>query len=443
MCYAIVKCILGEMSLNKTFFKYVSRNISGMIAISVYILADTLFISMAAGTDGITVLNLALPLYGLLFALGSMIGIGSSIRYAIKKSCGEKEIDHYFSNAIIWQIICSIPFIILGIVKPQLWLIIMGGDTSIVNLGIDYVRIVLIAAPFFMINYTFTSFARNDDAPTIAMIASIGASMFNIVFDYIFMFPMKMGIAGAALATAISPAISSLICCSHYFSKKSNIKFRPAIPSPGLFVSCCKLGISAFVGEISSAITTTVFNILILRIAGNVGVAAYGIVANFSLVAMAIFNGLSQGMQPLLSDCYGKGQHKEVNHILKLGIITGFIFEIIIISFAWIFTDSFISIFNSEANLILAQYAHNALRFYFLGYIFAGINLVMVTYFSATDQPLNASVASITRGVIAIVICAIVMAILWGLNGIWCSFMASEFITLLIVFKLHLNKTGE
>lgn len=180
-----------------------------------------------------------------------------------------------------------------------------------------------------------------------------------------------------------------------------------------------------------------------MRIAGNVGVAAYGIVANFSLVAMAIFNGLSQGMQPLLSDCYGKGQHKEVNHILKLGIVTGVIFEIIIISFAWIFTDSFISIFNSEANLILAQYAHNALRFYFLGYIFAGINLVMVTYFSATDQPLNASVASITRGVIAIVICAIVMAILWGLNGIWCSFMASEFITLLIVFKLHLNKTGE
>ena len=283
------------------------------------------------------------------------------------------------------------------------------------------------------------AFARNDNATTTAMIGSISGSLFNIVCDYVLMFPMGLGLTGAALATAASPVVTSLVCCIHYFGKNSNIKFKWKRPSARLLFSCCKLGVSAFVGEISSAVTTTIFNMLILGIAGNVGVAAYGVIANLSLIAMAIFNGISQGAQPLISKCYGHGDQKEVNVLLKLGLMVSLITEGIAIVTAWGFTDSLIRIFNSEGNETLLYYAHDGMRLYFLGYLFAGVNIMLVGYFSATDRAKQAFVASILRGALAIAVCAVVMSRLWGINGVWLSFLVSEIITLLVILFNRLS----
>lgn len=425
--------------MKKQFLKYVSQNVAGMIGVSVYILADTFFISVAAGADGITVLNLVLPLFGLIFAIGSMIGIGSATRHAIKRAQGEQNIDYYFTHSVVWQAICSIPFIIIGLLAPGGYLAFMGGDAQIVALGTDYVRIILLVTPAFMINYTFTAFARNDNAPTIAMIACLAGSGFNIVFDYIFMFPMGMGLAGAALATAVSPIVTILVTCIHYCSKNCTLKRQWIRPSVKRLLSCCQLGVSAFVGEISSAITTTVFNILLLNIAGNIGVAAYGVVANLSLIAMAIFNGLSQGTQPLLSQSYGQGRETEVKLLLKWGLFSSLIIEGVILLLSWGMTDTLVGIFNSEGNAKLAAYAFDGLRLYFLGYLLAGINSVFVTYFSATDRAKEAMIASLLRGAVAIVLCAVVMAYIWGMNGIWLSFLAAEGITFLVISVM--NKT--
>lgn len=246
------------------------------------------FISLYSGADGLTMLNLVIPIYGLMYAFGSMVGIGSAIRYALKKASGDENTDFYFTHALSWDLILSIPFILLGIFAPQWVLHLMGADARITELGIQYLRIILIGSPFFMMNYAFTAFARNDNATTIAMIDSLSGSAFNIVFDYIFMFPLNMGMAGAALATALSPIVTMSVCSIHYLGKKNTIGFRWRLPSPRHLFSCCKLGVSAFIGEIASAVTTTVFNILILAMAGNIGVAAYGVIANISIVALSI-----------------------------------------------------------------------------------------------------------------------------------------------------------
>ena len=145
--------------------------------------------------------------------------------------------------------------------------------------------------------------SRNDGDPSLAMVATLSSSLFNVVFDYIFMFPMGLGLAGAALATAVSPIISISICSRHFFKKENSVQFVRQRPSARLLGQSCQLGISGFVGEMSSGVTTTVFNFLLLGLAGNVAVAAYGVVANFALVTTAIFNGVAQGAQPLVSEC--------------------------------------------------------------------------------------------------------------------------------------------
>ena len=423
----------------KRFTRYVTQSVAGMIGISVYVLADTFFISVYSGADGLAVLNLILPVYGLIYAIGAMIGIGSATRYAISRAKGENT-DHYFVQSVTWSILAAVPFMLIGIFIPDKALALLGADAGLIGLGRNYVRIILIATPFFMSNYTFTAFARNDGAPSIAMIGSISGSIFNIIFDYIFMFPVGLGFSGAGLATAICPIVTMSVCITHYRSSRNHVGFHWKKPSFRHLISCCQLGVSAFVGELSSGVIAIVFNFLILGIAGNVGVAAYGVVANLSLVGMAIMNGMAQGAQPLISESFGKGAFDDVKKLLGWALKSVAVVEILLVSLVWIFTDPFIAVFNSENNQLLQQYAHTGLRLYFLGFLFAGVNIMLVAYFSATANARPAIIGSLLRGAIAIGICAVVLAKILGMNGVWLSFLASEMITLVAILILSRHK---
>ena len=178
------------MSVTKQFARYVTQNIFGMLGISCYIIADTFFIAKAAGTDGITVLNLVLPIYNLIFAIGSMIGVGSATRFTILRAQGEERAHDYFSNAICFVWMSGILSTLAGIFIPDKIIALMGGDPGIVALGTGYTRIFLLFTPFFMMNYVIMAFVRNDNQPSLAMAGTLAGSFSNILFDYIFMFPL-------------------------------------------------------------------------------------------------------------------------------------------------------------------------------------------------------------------------------------------------------------
>ena len=200
-----------QPSVKALFTKYVSQNILGMLGISAYILADTLFISLAEGADGITALNLVLPLYNVIFAIGSMIGVGAATRFKILRARKDTQADYYFSNSILFAFIISSIFVAVGVFIPREILILLGADAHIVELGAPYTRIFMVFAPFFMMNYICNAFVRNDGSPAIAMFATLASSLFNIVMDYVLMFPCKLGMTGAALATV--KCRDGFLCC--------------------------------------------------------------------------------------------------------------------------------------------------------------------------------------------------------------------------------------
>ena len=430
------------MNLTKQFFKYVSQNIFGLLGTSCYILADTYFIAQAAGTDGVTLLNLCLPSYNLIFAFGSMIGLGAATRYAILRAQGDARAQRYFSNAIFSVCILAVPFMLVGIFRPDDLLRLMGGDADIVALGMNYARIFLMFTPFFMCNYVVASFVRNDGDPSLAMVATLSGSLFNVVFDYIFIFPMGLGLPGAALATAISPILSIAVCSAHFIKKSNTITFVRKAPSVRLLAQSCQLGISGFVGELSSGVTTTVFNFLLLRLAGNVAVAAYGVVANFALVATAIFNGVAQGAQPLVSQCYGKNEMAGARKLLLLGCGTALGLAALLYGVVFGYTDALTALFNSENSALMAEFAHSGMRIYFVGYFFAGCNIVAAGYLGAVNRPAEASITSLCRGMVAIVVCSLVLSALFGMNGVWAAFPVSEAITLALTVFLLKRKAG-
>ena len=204
-----------------------------------------------------------------------------------------------------------------------------------------------------------------------------------------------------------------------------------------MLIKSCQVGISAFVGEVSSGVITLAFNFLMMQCSGNVGVAAYGVVANVALVVVAVFNGIALGSQPLISESYGKREYREVKILKHMSYITAFAAACILYTFLFLEASLVVMIFNSEHNELLAQYAEPGVRLYFTGIFFAGLNIVGSSFYSATEKARIAFVVSMSRGFVLILISAFTMAALFGMDGIWLAYVVSEALTFIIMCVLE------
>ncbi len=427
--------------IRKQFAGFVSRNILGMIGMSCYYVADTFFVAQSQGADGVAALNIVSPPYYLIFAVAAMISNGSAIIYKIRRAQGEEDTRGYFTDALYTAILFSLPFVLAGVFIPGHMIKWMGGDAKMIEMGTTYMRIIMLFAPMFICNNIVTAYVRNDNQPEIAMRATLISSIFNIVADYIFMFPMNMGMMGAALASGFAPIVSVSICCTHIFSKNSNIHFVKKLPDFKLMKTVLSIGGAVFATEVSTAVVVLIYNFLILGLTGNMGLAAYGVVSNIAIFVKAIFRGISEGSQPLLSEYYGKGQKEELRYLFRLGRRTAFVSSTTVYALLFIFASPIAFAFNKEASPALQALTITGIRYYFLAYIFGSFNTVCTGYFSATANAKWAGVISVLRSFVAMVFFAVVLAKLFGMNGVWLSYAATEVAIMFVVFVgLYKNK---
>lgn len=411
----------------KEFGKYSSLNILGMLGLSCYILADTFFVAEGLGSNGLAALNLAIPVYSLINGSGLMLGIGGATKYSISKSQGLSENgSKAFTHSIILGAIFAAVFVTAGIFFSAPLSILLGADGATFEMCKTYLSVLLLFSPAFILNSIILSFVRNDGKPHLSTTAMLFGSIANIIFDYIFIFPLNMGILGAVVATGFSPIISLAIMSSFFIKGENNFKLIKSRFSAALCRKILSLGISSLVNEISSGIVILVFNSIMLRLAGNTGVAAYGVIANTSLVVISIYTGIAQGAQPLISKYYGKSETKSVRIMLKYSIFTSVVISIIIYALIFFFSDGITSVFNSENDAQLQTIASSGMRIYFIGCSLAGINILSAAYFSAVDKARSAAIISISRGLIVITLLAIILSKLFGTTGLWLSFPITE-----------------
>lgn len=429
---------MKELKLN--FIKYVSLNVIGMIGLSCYILADTFFVSEALGTVGIAALNFSISIFSILQGTGLMIGIGGATDFSITKQEEKITKSKSFTYSIVMGIGASIIFIIIAIFFTKQLGVFLGADEVTLPLTQVYLTTILIFSPFFILNNILLAFIRNDKNPKLSMIAMLISSFSNIILDYIFMFPFSMGIFGAAFATGLSPIISLCILSTHFILKKQSFHIVRCKIYFSRMLKIISLGFSSFIGELASAISLITFNLIILKIEGNTGVASYGIVANVALVATAIFVGISQGMQPLASKYYSKRDMISVNLLFKYTVITSIIVSTIIYIVILSNRDVIIATFNSENNKQLSILASSGIKIYFIGYIFAGINIISATFFSSTSKPKDAMIISILRSCLLLVPIAFILSSIFQMNGVWFAFLITEFTVFIVtVILMRLN----
>lgn len=431
-----------DKSIGRQFAKYVSLNVAGMLGISLYILADTFFISMALGSSGLAALNFTLSVFNIMHGLGQMAGIGGAARSAILRSLGKKsDAEKVFMNSLYLGAAAGLIFMLAGIFFSTQISELLGADSETLAHTEVYLCTLMCFAPCFITNYIMTAFVRNDGNPTICMAAMLGSSMANILLDYVCIFKLSMGMYGAVFATGLSPIISLAILCIHLKSKKTELRLIKCGLSIKRILSLSKLGVSSFITEFSSAVTVIVFNLILLKVSGNTGVAAYGIVANTSLVVSCVFSGISQGIQPLASRYCGESNYRLLGRVAKYSAITVIAVSLAVFLSSFFGAEAITAIFNSERDAELAALAITGLQIYSSGYIFSGVNIVSAAFFSAVDMPKNGSVISILRSAVLMIPAVILLSIMLGINGVWLSFAATELITC-IVSVIYVIQSG-
>ncbi len=412
-----------------TFVKYVSQSVMGMVGISCYILADTWFVAAAFGAEGLAALNLAIVVYSLMNAAGLMAGIGGATLFSLSFAAGRERRAEIFSSTAALGLFFAVIFTGAGLFFSGGIARLLGADEVIFAMTRSYLRTILSFSLFFIMNNIFLAFVRNDGSPRLAMAAMVTGSLSNIALDYLFIFPFGWGLFGAALATAIAPMISLALLSLHFVLRRSS--FRPSLRRlrAGAVAKMIPLGLSSMVTELSSAAALAAFNLMILAMAGNTGVAAYGIVANLALVELAVFVGIAQGMQPLVSRSRGAGD----GHSCRLLLFYGAVLSLAVASLAYgtvfVWARQVAGLFNSAGDALLAAYAEEGLRIYFAGFFFGGLNVVAAAFCSAAEMPKRGFLISSLRAFLLVLPLAALFSWLFGMRGLWFSFVAAEALT--------------
>jgi len=412
------------------FAKYTSLNVMSMIGLSCYILADTFFIANGIGADGLTALNLAIPIYSFINGIGLMLGVGGATRYAIfRAQKQQEECTRIFMNMIYVSLIFAVMFLAAGLFGAGDLAKLLGADRITYDMTAVYLKMILLFSPAFILNNIINCFVRIDGNPKLSMIAMLSGSFANIIMDYVFIFPMELGIFGAVLATGFAPVVGLAILSWHFIKKRNGFYFKRVVPEGDKIFSSISIGMPALVTEISAGVVMIVFNIIILGIAGNVGVAAYGIIANIVLVILSIYNGIAQGMQPVISDAYGRGKKDSTKKILKYGMITMLSFSFVLYGMLFAKAESVALVFNRDKDPILQEIAIKGIKLYFLAIPFAGFNILLSSYFASMEKVMPAQILSWLRGIIFVIPIVYFMAYAWQLEGVWLSFLVTEVLT--------------
>ena len=435
---------MRESSCFRDFIKYSSLNVLGMIALSCYILADTFFVSKALGANGLTALNLAIPVYNFINGSGLMIGMGGGTKYSIFKSQGKmREADRAFTHAAVLTAVLAACFFLLGLFASAPIARLLGADETIFEMSRTYLQVLLLFAPMFMTNNLLLCFIRNDGAPQLSMAAMITGSLSNVVLDYVFMFPFGMGIFGAVLATGLAPVISIFVQSPFLFMKKNQFHLQKCRISAGLSRGIVSSGLPSLITEVSSGIVIIIFNMIILGLEGNTGVAAYGVIANLSLVVIAIYTGISQGIQPILSSRYGKGIQGDVQAILRYAVTAVVIISAAVYMCIFFGAGPITAVFNSEGSQMLQSIAESGMKIYFTGCVFAGLNIILSVYFTSTERPLPAQIISVMRGFIVIIPMSFLLSAAAGLAGVWAAFPATELLVSVVGAGIYVKMKRE
>lgn len=366
-------------------------------------------------------------------------GIGGSVLMNNAKGAGNEEKGNaYFTTALILVVGFTVVTWVLFARFSKPILFFFGATQGTLPLVMRYVQWLIRCWPIFIFSTFIGAFVRNDNAPGLVMAGVISGGCFNIFGDWFFVFPLGMGMEGAAIATVLGTTLQCLILCSHLFRKCCGLKlakpFRMGKAIRKIFV----IGIGASLLDLGTVVLSTITNNQILRYGSEVELAIYGVMTTIAALVQAMYCGVGQAIQPLVSANFGGRQYGRVRQFLKMSVVTVLIMGVLFTALAEGLPVPIVQLFMDATPEVLAA-APNSMRLYSLLYLFLGFTVLSTYYLQSVMRDRASMAIGILRSLVVSGLLLGLLPLFWGINGVWLALPISECIVT-VVAAVFLSK---
>ena len=403
-----------------------------MLFASVYVIADGYFVSNWVGKTALASVNFAYPILMILGCIGFMFGTGASALISKKLGEGKKnEANGIFSFIVVFSIVLGLFLTVTGLLFIDRLLSLMGATGQLLEMSSVYAKIIVSCLPFYILQYEFQCLFVTADKPRLGLYVTLAAGATNMVFDALFITVFHWGIAGGAVATAMSQVVGGLIPLIYFMRKNTSTlaltrHFSPDWKSLGVISSN---GMSEFLSNVSASIVGTVYNLQLLKYSGEDGLAAYGVIMYVGIIFVSLFIGYSVGSAPIVGYNYGAGDRDHLKKIVKESYV------IIAVESAMMFLLSLV--LARPLGLIFVSYDSKLLSFtihafilYSVSFLFCGFSMYSSSLFTALNNGLVSAVISFMRSLVFQIACVLIVPLILGTDGIWLATASAEILSL-------------
>lgn len=429
-----------ESSRNKIIFQNVAPAILANACVFLFSVVDGIFVGQGAGVQALGAVNIALPFVLIVQALNAMASIGGVTITAIRFGGEDKKgAQNAFMHSVTINFIvgCLVVLIGCGFTTPVCRL--LGASGNYFDMAKDYVFWWALFAVANSVSLNLQSFCRNDGNPGLVAVTNVVVTALNIFLDWLFVFPMQKGVAGAAVATGISQVVGLCVISTHFVLKKGELRIRKYKPQSKLYCKIILRGLPEAIAQFSTPVTTFCMNRTLMAAYGEIGINAFSVISYLSSFTMAVFFGASEGMQPLFGQAYGARQGKDLKHYYRAGQIISIVGSSICVAVYVIFPHVLCALFGADAQTVDFTAAH--IWEYCWGFVIGSINTIISAYFYSTKRSGQAIVLNIIRSLIMNSLIITLLPMIFGKGIVWHTFGIYEL--LVLILALTMKKISE
>ena len=432
-----------SMSVGKLFTKLLVPTIMGMAASALFTVVDGIFVGNGIGSDAMAAVNISAPIFMIITGVGLMFGMGGGILTSINLSQGKKKVANInFTQSVIALVFISLVMTLLLTIFPHKIATLFGSDEYLMDMVVEYLFWFSISLPFTVLVVALTFFIRLTN-PKISMWAMLAATVVNIILDYLFIFVFKWGLFGAAIATDIGEFVGAAIMIVYLFRHSIAIRFvwlKLSVKSLLLTLRnvgyMIKLGFSVFLSEITISVMIISGNYVFMDYMGADGVAAYSVICYLFPIIFMVFNATVQSAQPIISYNFGAGQPDRVRKALHLAIRTALICGISFFIITFLCRQNIVSLFI-DRSCPAFDIAVNGIPYFGVGFIFFAANMIGIGYYQSIGRGQRATIITLLRGVVFMLIGFFVLPLVLGVPGIWLAVPLAELLTTLYIIGIY------
>lgn len=439
-----MKIQLSSHFTYKKLFYFCLSPVIMMIFTSIYGVVDGFFVSNFVGKIPFAAINLVMPFIMILGGVGFMIGTGGSA--LIAKTLGEDNpelANCYFTMLVKLTVVLGILLSLIGIVFIRPISYLLGATDAMIDDCVIYGRTVLAFNTAFMLQNVFQTFLAAAEKPRLGLVVTAMAGITNMILDALFIAVFHWGVAGAAIATGIGQCVGGILPLIYFLRPNSSrLQFRKSGIDGRALLKACANGSSELMSNISSSLISVIYNLQLIKFAGENGVAAYGTIMYIQFIFIAIFIGYTIGTSPIISYHYGAGNTDELKNLLKKSMTLVGAAGIIMTVAAWVLAGPLSEIFVGYDRELFDLTRH-AFRIFAFSFLLAGVNIFSSAFFTALNNGGVSAAISFMRTLVFQIVSVLALPVFFGLDGIWYSITVAEvlaFCVALIFLLLNRRK---